>query len=468
MECTAFNVHILLNLSGKSPGMNRIKFRIRSLLFKTIHVEPGEGRALLWSFSYFFSLLCSYYIIRPMRDEMGILGGVENLQWLFTGTLLAMTAVIPLFGWVSSRFPRRQFLPFIYLFFIAMLLLFYGLMGRGEVASIYVARAFFIWVSVFNLFVVSVFWSFMADIFNNAQARRLFGFIAAGGTVGALTGPAITTFLVQPLGARNLLLVSAIFLSWAIICINRLSLWSESQSDLRSEVMPGLKGDSKIAGEHEVPEGQKEELISGGIWAGITMVVRSPYLLGICLLVLLFTTLATFLYLMQAQIIRDTFVGSAERTAVFAAIDLVVNASTLVLQILLTGRLIKWFGLAVVLAIIPVLLTIGFIFLGIAPVLPILLAVQVVRRAGNYAVMKPAREMLFVVLSRKEKYKAKNVIDTVVYRGGDAVSAWIYTGMRSIGMNLSSIALIAVPLALVWAFVAFGLGRQQAKIAGNK
>jgi len=174
------------------------------------------------------------------------------------------------------------------------------------------------------------------------------------------------------------------------------------------------------------------------------------------------------LYLMQAQIIRDAFVNSAERTAVFASIDFVVNASTLLLQIFLTGRLIKWFGLAAVLAIIPVLLAIGFVFLAIAPVLPILLVVQVIRRAGNYAVMKPAREMLYVVLSRKEKYKAKNVIDTAVYRTGDAVSAWVYAGMRSIGLNVSAIALIAVPLALIWAFVAFGLGRQQVKIAQKK
>jgi len=213
---------------------------------------------------------------------------------------------------------------------------------------------------------------------------------------------------------------------------------------------------------------QKEKLIGGGIWAGITMVVRSPYLLGICLLILLFTTLATFLYLMQAQIIRDAFVSSAERTAVFASIDFVVNASTLLLQIFLTGRLIKWFGLAAVLAIIPVLLAIGFVVLAITPALPVLLVVQVIRRAGNYAVMKPAREMLYVVLSRKEKYKAKNVIDTVVYRTGDAVSAWVYAGMRSIGLSVSAIALIAVPLALVWAFVAFGLGRQQVKIAQKK
>ena len=431
--------------------MNRINQNIRTLLLKTVQIEPGEVRALLWSFSYFFALLCSYYIIRPMRDEMGILGGVENLQWLFTGTLLAMTAAIPLFGWVSSRFPRRQFLPYVYLFFIAMLLLFYMLMD-GEIATVYLARAFFIWVSVFNLFVVSVFWSFMTDIYSNAQARRLFGFIAAGGTVGALAGPALTALLVQPLGTRNLLLISALFLLWAILSIAKLSHWSVSNRI-------GVNKQSVI---------QKEELISGGVWAGITMVFRSPYLLGICLLMILFTTLATFLYLMQAQIIRDAFTDSAQRTAVFATIDLIVNALTLVLQLFLTSRLIRWFGLAVVLAIIPVLLAVGFTLLGIAPVLVVLLIVQVIRRAGNYAVMRPAREMLYVVLSREEKYKAKNFIDTVVYRTGDAVSAWIYAGMRGIGMSLSGIALIAVPLALVWAWIAFGLGRQQAKIAENE
>lgn len=443
--------------------MNQITSNIRLVLFKTIHVEPGEGIALFWSFSYFFSVLCSYYIIRPMRDEMGILGGVENLQWLFTGTLLVMTAVIPLFGWISSRFPRRQFLPYIYFFFVVMLLLFYGLMG-GEAPSEYVARTFFIWVSVFNLFVVSVFWSFMADLYSNAQARRLFGFIAAGGTVGALTGPALTATLVQPLGARNLLLVSAFFMVWAIVCISRLSAWSESKSETKTE----KKAKTKTAGEPEPPSAHGEELISGGIWAGVTMIFRSPYLIGIALLILLYTTLSTFLYLMQAQIIRDAFVDSAERTAVFASIDFAVNALTLLLQVFLTGRLIKWLGLALVLAIVPAMLAFGFTLLGIAPVLSILLVVQVIRRAGNYAVMKPAREMLFVVLSRKEKYKAKNVIDTVIYRAGDAVSAWVYAGMRSLGMNLSGIALIAVPLALVWAFIAFGLGRQQVEIAKNR
>jgi len=435
--------------------MNRIIFKLRCALLKTVQVEPDEFRALLWSFSYFFSLLCSYYIIRPMRDEMGILGGVENLQWLFTGTLLVMTIGIPLFGWISSRFPRRQFLPYIYWFFIIMLVLFYGLM-ETQVSPTYVARAFFIWTSVFNLFVVSVFWSFMADLYSNEQASRLFGFIAAGGTVGALAGPIITASFVQALGASHLLLVSAVFLLWAIVCITKLSAWSV----LKTTVTDEQPRDQQVIN-------KTEKLIGGGIWSGITLVFRSPYLLGICLLMLLFTTLATFLYFMQAQIIRDAFVDSAQRTAVFAAIDLAVNVLTLFIQVFLTSRLIKLFGLATMLAIIPILLAVGFTLLSISPILGVLLVVQVIRRAGNYALMRPAREMLYVVLSRQEKYKAKNVIDTVVYRTGDAISAWVYAGMRSVGLSLSGIALIAVPMALVWAWIAYSLGRQQVKIADN-
>ena len=428
--------------------MNTARPGIRSVLFRAIQVEPGEIRALSWSFLYFFVLLCAYYIVRPMRDEMGILGGVENLQWLFTGTLLAMTAAVPLFGWVSSRFPRRQFLPYVYFFFILCLLLFYSLMG-GHIAEHVVARAFFIWASVFNLFVVSVFWSFMNDLFSNAQAKRLFGFIAAGGTVGALTGPALTTLLVQPLGARNLLLVSAVLLSIAIVCIMQLSSWAQRQSG---------------SDERASPE-SADKPMGGGIWHGIQLVIQSPYLVGICFLMLLFTSLATFVYFMQAQIVRDSFSDSAQRTALFAAIDLSVNTLTLVFQVFITGRLVKWFGVGVVLAIVPVLLATGFVALGIAPVLAVLVVVQVTRRAGNYAITRPAREMLYVVLGREEKYKAKNFIDTVVYRAGDAISAWLYAGLRSAGIGLSGIAFLAVPLALVWAWLGFGLGKQQAQLA---
>jgi len=431
--------------------MDKIKSRLYDLLLKTVWVKPAEIRALAIAFSYFFALLCSYYIIRPMRDEMGILGGIENLQWLFTGTLLVMTAAIPLFGWVSSRFPRRQFLPYVYGFFVLTLLVFYALMDEQTI-SISVARSFFIWSSVFNLFVVSVFWSFMADLFNNEQARRLFGFIAAGGTLGALAGPALTALLVESVGARNLLLLSALLLAWAIVCIAQLSHWSGSNSTSTEEQM---------SIQSEIP-------IKGGIWDGIRLIVRSPYLLGICLLMLLFTTLATFLYFMQAQIIRDSFSDSAQRTAIFAFIDLAVNSLTLIFQLFLTGRLIKWLGLPVVLAFIPALLALGFAILGLSPVLLVLLIVQVIRRAGNYAIMRPAREMLYVVVTRKEKYKAKNVIDTVVYRAGDAVSAWLYAGMRSLGVTLSGIALLAIPLALIWAWIAYGLGKQQTKLANKE
>ena len=205
------------------PGFSRLYIWLKRL----VNVEPEELQALIWSFTYFFALLCSYYILRPLRDEMGIAGGVKNLQWLFTGTFLAMLLVVPLFGWIASRYPRRRFLPYVYYFFIADIVLFFVLF-QSNITHAYVARAFYIWVSVFNLFVVSVFWSFMADIFRNAQAKRLFGFIAAGGTAGALTGPALTAILAVPLGPTNLLLISAGLLGWAVFCVKRLIAWRGS------------------------------------------------------------------------------------------------------------------------------------------------------------------------------------------------------------------------------------------------
>jgi len=416
-------------------------------LQQLVDVEAGEARALLWAFSYFFSLLCSYYILRPMRDEMGISGGVENLQWLFTGTFLAMLAMVPLFGWLTSRYKRSTFLPTVYVFFITSLLLFYTLFS-SDISVVWVARAFFIWVSVFNLFVVSVFWSFMADIFTNRQAQRLFGFIAAGGTAGALLGPAMTTMLVKPLGPENMLLLSTALLGWAILCIRRLTAWRSTQVDHASD-----------------SEDSPERPLGGSLLAGIRLVLQSPYLLGIALLMLLFTTLATFLYFQQAQIIRDSFADPAERTAVFAAIDFAVNLLTVLIQLFLTGRLVRWLGLPWTLAMIPLLLGLGFMALALSPVLAVLVVVQVIRRAGNYAIMRPSREMLYVVLGREEKYKAKNFIDTTVYRGGDAVSAWIYTGLRSLGLGLSAIAWLAVPLAGLWALLAFRLGREQTLLA---
>jgi AAA family ATP:ADP antiporter len=421
---------------------------------RMVNIEPEEGWALFWSFSYFFALLCSYYIIRPLRDEMGVAGGVENLQWLFTGTFLIMLAVVPVFGWVTSRYRRSQFLPAIYVFFILNLFGFYFLF-QSELAHVYIARTFFIWTSVFNLFVVSVFWSFMTDLYSDAQAKRLFGFIAAGGTAGALTGPALTTMLAIPLGPTNLLLVSAAFLGWTVLSIQGLIRWNATTVQKQKDKQEKEAGNSM------------NKPLGGGVLAGIRLVLQSPYLLGIAVLMILFTTLSTFLYFQQAQIVRDSFANSAERTTVFAAIDLAVNGLTIVIQVFLTSRLVKILGLAWTLALVPMILCSGFLALSFAPVLVVLIVVQVVRRAGNYAIMRPAREMLYVVLGRESKYKAKNFNDTVVYRGGDAVAGWIYAGLRSLGLSLSHIALIAVPLAVIWAGVAYRLGKQQTRLAAQ-
>lgn len=416
---------------------------------RMLDIRPGEARAVGWSFVYFFSLLGSYYILRPIRDEMGVVAGVDQLQWLFTGTLIAMLAIVPLFGWLTSRYPRRRFLPAAYLFFIANILVFHGLFVTWP-GSRQVAIAFFIWLSVFNLFVVSVFWSFMTDLYRDDQAKRLFGIIAAGGTVGAIAGPAVTAILVREIGTGQLLLISTALLVLALICISRLLAWRRDRTG------------------SDAHERDEDQAMGGGLFDGIRLMLRSPYLLGIAGLILLYTTLSTFLYFQQAQIVKDAFADSATRVAVFAGIDFAVNTLTLIGQTLLTSRLVKWFGLGMTLALIPLFLGAGFAALALFPVLPVLIVVQVVRRAGNYAVMRPAREMLYVVLTREEKYKAKNVIDTVVYRGGDAVSAWVYTGMKALGMNIAAIAWVGVPLSLLWAWVAFRLGGRQETLAAHQ
>jgi ATP:ADP antiporter, AAA family len=417
---------------------------------RLVQVERHELRALLWSFAYFFSLLCGYYILRPMRDAMGIAGGVEQLHWLFTGTFVAMLAAVPLFGWVTSRFPRRRFLPYVYYFFIANLLVFYALL-RDEGSHLHAARAFFIWTSVYNLFVVSVFWSFMADLYTNAQAKRLFGFVAAGGSAGALAGPVLAATLARPLGTAALLLVSAAFLGVAVLCIKRLLAWSADQG--------GSAADER--------RGAEARPLGGGVVAAIPLVLRSPYLLGIAVFMLLFTTASTVLYFQQAQIVRDAFASSAERTSVFAAVDFAVNALTITIQVFLTGRLVRALGVAATLALVPVLLGLGFVAIGFAPVLAVVVAIQIVRRAGDYAITRPAREMLYVVLGREEKYKAKNFIDTVVYRGGDAVSAWAFAGLRAMGLSLGAIAFVAVPVAGLWAWLAYRLGQRQEALAAH-
>ena len=432
---------------------------VTTLFCRLVGTEPHEVFAVVWSFLYFFCLLCSYYILRPLRDEMGIAGGVRNLQWVFTGTFVVMLAAVPVFGAAASRFPRHRLLPVVYSFFSASILVFFALF-RAEVGHAAVARAFFIWVSVFNLFVVSVFWSFMADLFSTVQAKRLFAFIAAGGSAGAIVGPFLTAALAVRLGPVNLLPISAAFLGAAIVCINRLVQWAHGKGGGGQESTEDAVSARRSS---KVDEGT-ERPMGGGILAGIRIAFRSPYLMGIGLFIWLYTTVSTFLYFEQAHIVSNAFDDPAERTRLFASIDLGVNVLTIALQTVITGRVIKWFGLTMTLALVPLLAVFGFIGLGVAPVLPVLVAFQVMRRAGNYGIMRPAREMLFTVVDREAKYKAKNFIDTVVYRAGDAISGWVFVGLKGLGLGLSGIAFIAVPVAAAWVATGVMLGKMQEKL----
>jgi AAA family ATP:ADP antiporter len=408
--------------------------------FTLAALRPGEGRALVWSFAYFFCLLAGYYVLRPLRDEMGIAGGVRNLQWLFTATFLVMLAAVPVYGAVVARWPRRRFIPAVYHFFVANLGIFWLLLAF-DVERVLVARVFFVWISVFNLFAVSVFWSFMADLFTSEQGKRLFPYIAAGGTAGALAGPSLTIALAGPLGPVNLLLVAALFLEIAVLCVRRLEL---------AAVAP--------AAEAPTPAPAAPE-IGGGWLDGLRLLARSPYLAGIALWVTLLSVAGTFLYFQQANIVAAASDDPAVRTRLFAAIDLAVGLLTVLVQFFATGRLIERFGLGAAVAFLPLVFAAGFAALAAAPMLAVVVAFQAAQRTANFAVSNPAREVLFTVVTREEKYKAKNVIDIVVFRGADAASGWLFEALRALGLELRALAAVTVPLAVAWLLLALALGR---------
>jgi AAA family ATP:ADP antiporter len=416
------------------------------LLQRVVEVRPREVGVLFLSGAYFFLVLTSYYIIRPIREEMGVAGGIENLAWLFTGTLAGTLLVHPLFTWTVARYPRRLFIPIAYRFFIINLLLFFLLMKTVPPgATVWVGRVFFNWTSVYNLFVVSVFWAFMADIFRSEQGKRLFGFIGLGGTLGAILGSSVTVFLAEALGPVNLLLFSAFFLELALRCVRAL----------------GRRVTHQGVGSLE----DEEKAIGGGVLAGITGAVRSPYLLAIILFMFLFTFSSTSMYFQQADIVSRHFEDPGARTAFFARIDLLVNLLTLFTQAFLTGRIIRWFGLGVALAILPMVTVLGFGILGAVPTLGVLMVVQTLRRGWNYGLMKPALEALYTVLPREDKYKAKNFIDTFVYRAGDQTGAWSYNGLMAVGLSLTALAFVNVPVAGLWMAVGLGLGWAQRRRA---
>ena len=415
-------------------------------LSRVVSVRPGEARALLWSFAYFFCLLAGYYVLRPLRDEMGIAGGVRNLQWLFTATFLVMLAAVPVFGAVVARLPRKRFVPLVYHFFVANIAVFWVLLTL-DIEKVVVARVFFVWISVFNLFAVSVFWSFMADLWQSEQGKRLFGFIAAGGSAGALLGPVVTVALAVPLGPVNLLIIAALLLELAVLCAHRL----ESAVPKTGEGGTAKPADSGAIG--------------GGWLSGILMVLRSPYLAGIALWVALLSLAGTFLYFQQASIVAAASDDPAVRTRIFATIDLAIGILTILVQFLATGRLIARFGVGPAAAALPLVFALGFLALAFTPALFVVIGFQALQRATNFALSNPAREVLFTVLDREEKYKAKNVIDIVVFRGADAGSGWVFSALRGAGLELSSISLATVPVAALWLALALALGRGQARRA---
>ena len=417
--------------------------KIAAVLAGAIGARPSELKALFLSFVYFFCLLCGYYILRPLREEMGIAGGVQALPWTFTATFLAMVAVVPVFGWITKRFARAVFLPLVYIFFIVNLLLFFGAF-QFDAVRVWAARAFFVWLSVFNLFVVSVFWSVMVDLYTDEQGRRLFGFIAAGGSVGAIAGPALTAMLAVPVGPVNLLLVSAAFLVAALACVRALTRIAASM------------GPDRYA-----------RPLGGSGFEGITSLVRSRYLLGVALFVLGLTVVATFVYFEQAHIVSRTLADSGGRTRFFAGVDLAVNVIAVSVQMFGSGRVMRAVGLTLVLALMPLVAAGGLAVLGALPLLSVVAAFQVVRRAGDYALTRPAREVLFTVVTPIEKYRVKNVIDTLVYRGGDAIGAWAFAALTALGFGLSGVAFFGAAIALIWFVIAVWLGRAEQRAAGS-
>ncbi|HEX7052794.1 MAG TPA: MFS transporter [Burkholderiales bacterium] len=394
------------------------------LLCRLLRAERHELPALAWAFAYFCLVLAAYYLLRPVRDSLAVEIGAQALRWLFTATFVAMLLAVPLFGWLCARLPRARLLPVVYAFFSLNLLAF---------AAALEARVFFVWLSVFNLFAVSVFWSFMSDLFDTAQAARLYGAIAAGGSTGAIAGPLAAASLVPAIGLRGLLVLSAALLAATVPCIVMLGRWAR-RHPRRGEAPP------------EAP-------IGGGILDGARAALVSPFLAAICGYLLCYTALSTALYFQQVEILARELPDAAARTQLLATVDLTVNTLTLALQVLAFSRLAPLLGPTGMLVVMPLVSLAGFALLGAQPALAVLIGFGIVRRVGEFAIAKPAREALYTVVPRAERYKAKNFIDTVVYRGGDALSGWLFAG-------LAGAAFVAAGISVLWAALGAYLGRR--------
>ena len=417
------------------------------LLRRLAAVRPEEVAAVGWSWLYIFAVLSSYYIMRPIRDQMGVAGGVNNLQWLFMGTLGAMLLLNSPFGFLVKMLPRTCFISITYRFFAGVILLFaMALHWADQAQTVWVGRIFFIWISVFNLFVVSIFWALIVDIFNSEDGKRLFGFIAAGATIGAIVGSGLTASLARYVPTSFLLIGSVMLLEVAVFSVGRLSRQS---AKLRTR--PAVEA--------------AETPIGGNALAGFTHPFQSAYLFNVSLFLLLFAITSTFLYFQQAGIVSRSFHDRGAQTAFFASVDLAVNVLTLFVQLFLTGRIVRAAGVGPTLAFLPALTIVGFGALALVPTLASLVAFQVLRRSGDYAVARPTREVLYTVVAREDRYKAKSFIDTVVYRGGDQVGAWSFTFLTWLGFGTIGIAIAAGVLSAAWLANALWLGRRQDAMA---
>jgi ATP:ADP antiporter, AAA family len=418
---------------------------LERVLTRVVAVQREEIVGLVWSFAFFFFVLSAYYIVRPLRDEMGVTLGPQRLPWLFSAVLVVMLAAVPLFGWVVSTFARRRIVPVVYGFAIANLLGFWLCFASGAHGAI-VAATFFVWVSVFNLFVVSLFWSLMSDLYRSEQATRLYGFIAAGGSAGALAGPLLTQSLVAILGATNLLLVSALLLLAA----------TKAALVLRS-LFAGISAQQS-----------EERPLGKGLLAGAIAVWRSPYLFRIALWILVANLVSTLFYLEQARIVGETLADRTQRVQLFARLDLAVGIATILAQVFLTARVIERFGITAAVATLPTFAGLGLVGLALAPTLAVIVSILATERALAFAISNPAMKVLYTVLEPEQKYKAQNFNDTVVFRAGDAASGWIFNSLaKSLGLSLGAVAVITLPLAAFWLLLSLRLGRGHAQRAAS-
>jgi ATP:ADP antiporter, AAA family len=410
------------------------------MLQRIAGVEPHEIKAALTAFVYFFFLMTSYFILRPLRDTMGTIYGVAHLQELFTGTFLLSLIVAPIFAGLASRIRLASFLPWVYGFIAITLIVFY-LLFQSHTNDRWIAAAFYVWVSTFNLLTISVFWSLMADVFSSAQAKRLFGFIAAGGTVGTICAPAFTVLFVGALGANTLLLISAAGFAITGILVR---------------VMEGEKRRLLTV----VEEAQKTTLdhrLGGNPFDGFKLLFQSRYLLMIALFLLLMTWISTVIYFQLGDLISKDFVSRDARTRAYASIDLATNSIAVLIQLFGTGRFLRRFGVTTGLLLNPIIMVVAFLAVVFSPALMVLASIQVVRRFTEYAIAKPSRDMLFTAVDQQAKYKAKNVIDTVVYRFGDLTSSWLSAAVLPYGV--AGLAIFGIVISAIWFPIAYLLGR---------